>query len=162
MEPRPEDLSGMKAAEARDYIFHYISALKLTEKKYDELSSGYEKWLARVSLAQSKGMADLAQEAQAKADALRTERQGIEAEITDLKEQIRRMKDQIPGLAARERSIDPDLLEQELLIALGLTPGDETKPELERQFETAEADAALEALKAKMEQADPEAPCSSR
>jgi capsule polysaccharide export protein KpsE/RkpR len=162
MEPRPEDLIGMKAAEAREYIFHYISALKLTEKKYDELSSGYEKWLSRVSLAQSKGMADLAQEAQAKADAIQTERQGIEAEITGLKEQIRRMKDQIPGLAARERSIDPDLLEQELLIALGLTPGEELKPDIERRFETAEAEAALEALKTKMEQDDSETPCSSK
>jgi phage shock protein A len=155
MEPHAEDLSGMKAAEARDYIFHYISALKLTEKKYDELNAGYEKWTTRVELAQSRGMADLIPEAQAKADAIKAERDGIEAEIAGLKEQIRRMRDQLPALAARERSIDPDLLEQELIIALGLTPGEEIKPDIEGQFQNAEAEAALEALKAKMNQDEP-------
>jgi phage shock protein A len=142
MEQLPEDLSGMGAADAKEYIFHYITTLKLTEKKLGELNGEYEKWLSRINLAKSKGAEDLAVAAQGEADKIRAERDAIETEITALQAQIQRMRDQLPGLAARERSIDPDLLEQELLLAL--------KPELERQVQKAEADAALEALKAKL------------
>ncbi|AEF86829.1 hypothetical protein TREPR_3376 [Treponema primitia ZAS-2] len=145
-----DDLRGMGAVDAKEYIFHYITTLKLTEKKREECSTEYEKWAARVSLAQSRGAQDLAPQAQAEADKMQAQRDALDAEIAGLKGQIQRMRDQLPGLAARERSVDPDLLEQELLIALGLTPGEELKPGLERQFEEAEADAALEALKAKM------------
>jgi hypothetical protein len=60
------------------------------------------------------------------------------------------MRDQVAGLAARERSIDPDLLEQEMQIALGGTLGEDVQPDLEHQFQAAEADAALEVLKARM------------
>ncbi|WP_232616713.1 chromosome partitioning protein [Treponema primitia] len=150
MEKLSEDLSGMGAADAKEYIFHYITTLKLTEKKHEELSREHEKWLSRLSLAQSRGVEDLILAAQIEADKAQEELSAIETEITDLKTQIRRMRDQLPGLAARERSIDPDLLEQEMLIALGETPGEEMKADTERQFQAVEADAALEALKAKM------------
>ncbi|MFP3042917.1 chromosome partitioning protein [Treponema primitia] len=150
MEKPSEDLSGMGAADAKEYIFHYITTLKLTEKKHAELKGEHEKWLSRLSLAQSRGAEDLILAAQTEADKAQEELSAIEAEITDLRSQIGRMREQLPGLAARERSIDPDLLEQELLIALGGTPGEEIKPDTERQFQIAEADAALEALKAKM------------
>jgi phage shock protein A len=150
MEQSPEDLRGMAAADAKEYILQYITTLKLTEKKHGELNGTYEKWLFRITLAQSRGAPDLAQAAQGEADKIRTELDTLETEIADLKTKIQRMRDQLPGLAARERSIDPDLLEQDLLIALGGTPGEEAKPELERRFEAVEADAALEALKAKL------------
>jgi predicted nucleic acid-binding Zn-ribbon protein len=149
MEQTPEDLSGMGAADAKEYIFRYITTLKLTEKKHGELTGEYDKWLARLELARSRGAEDLALAAQGQADKVRAERDALEAEIADLKARIRRMRNQLPGLAARERSIDPDLLEQELLIALGGTPGEDRAPELERQF----AAAALEALKAKLKTA---------
>jgi phage shock protein A len=150
MEKPDEDLSGMGAADAKEYIFHHIAALKLTEKRRDELVLEREKWLSRVSLARSRGAEDLALAAQGEADTLRTALSAVEAEIADLKARIRRMRDQIAGLAARERSVDPDLLEQEMLIALGGTPGETITPDLERQFQAAEADAALDALKARM------------
>jgi phage shock protein A len=150
MEQSPEDLRGMGVADAKEYILHYITTLKLTEKKHGELAGEHEKWLSRVNLARSKGAEDLALTAQGEADKLQAERDALAAEIAGLKVQINRMRDQLPGLAARERSVDPDLLEQELLIALGETPGEDGKADLERQFKEAEADAALEALKTKM------------
>jgi phage shock protein A len=150
MEQSPEDLRGMGVADAKDYIFHHITTLKLTEKKHGELNGEYEKWLSRVNLARSGGKEDLALSAQGEAEKLQAERDALAAEIADLKARIQHMRDQLPGLAARERSIDPDLLEQELLIALGGAPGDDGKADLDRQFEAAETDAALEALKAKL------------
>jgi hypothetical protein len=53
-------------------------------------------------------------------------------------------------LAARERSIDTDLLEQELLIANGRMPGDEEKARSERAFDKLETEAAAEAALAKL------------
>jgi phage shock protein A len=150
MAQSPENLRGMGAADAKEYILHHITTLKLTERKHAELTGEHEKWLSRVHLARSRGTEDLALAAQGEADKLQAARDALAAEITDLKAHIQRMRDQLPGLAARERSVDPDLLEQELLIAMGGTPGEERKPDLERQFEATEADAALEALKAKM------------
>jgi hypothetical protein len=78
----------------------------------------------------------------------------LAAEAAGLRESIERMRRQLPGLAARQRSIDPDLLEQEMLIALGRNPGDEAAVGLERKMagleKTAGAADALAALKAKM------------
>jgi phage shock protein A len=150
MEQSPEDLRGMGVANAKEYILHYITALKLAEKKSGELDGEHEKWLSRIKLARSRGAEDLARTAQGEADKLQAEQDSLVAEIDGLKAQIQRMKDQLPGLAARERSVDPDLLEQELFIALGETLGGDDKADLDRQFKAAEADAALEALKMKM------------
>jgi phage shock protein A len=148
MEQAPEDLRGMNPAEAKEYIFHYITALKLSEKKRDELAGDRQKWLDRVGLARSRDAEDLARAAQGEADKLRTEMEALDGEIAELKAVIRRMREQLPGLAARERRIDPDLLEQELLMVLG----DGGDAELERRFEAVKADAALEALKATLNQ----------
>jgi hypothetical protein len=150
MEQSPEDLRGMGVADAKDYIFHYITTLKLTEKRHEELLAEHEKWLSRIALARSKGSEDLVQAARGEADKLQAALDGLAAEITDLKARIQRMRDQLAGLAARERSIDPDLLEQELIIAMGGVPGEEDKAALDRQFEAVETDAALQALKTKM------------
>jgi hypothetical protein len=157
MEQNPENLLGMGAAEAKEYITGHIASLKLTEKKYGELNRDYEKWSARVGLAGSRNNEALAAEASAEAEKLRERRDALGTEIAVLKRQIERMREQLPGLAARERTIDPDLLEQELLIALGYMPGDETvtgKAARKRPFEELDADAALEELKAKMRQDD--------
>jgi phage shock protein A len=150
MEQSPEDLRGMGVADAKEYIFHYTTTLKLTEKRHGELAGELEKWLSRVRLARSGGKEELAQAAQGQADKLQAEREALATEIADLKTQIQRMKDQLPGLAARERSIDPDLLGQELRIALGDDLSGDDKADLDGQFKAAEADTALEALKAKL------------
>ena len=144
----------MNAAEAKEYIFHFISALKLAEKKQEELARELEKWNNRLELARSRGAADLVSEAEKAAARIQTEADTAAAEILELKNQIEVMRRQLPGLAARERSIDPDLLEQELLIAAGRNPGDEKQAEVGQELEDLEketnAGAALEALKVKM------------
>jgi phage shock protein A len=150
MEHSPEDLRGMGLADAKEYLFHYITALKLDEKRLGELAGEQEKWLSRLARARSGGKEDLALIAQGEADRLGAARDALAAEIADLKARIRGMREQLPGVAARERSIDPDLLEQELLIARGGNPGEDPQADLDRRFEDAEADAALEALKMKM------------
>jgi phage shock protein A len=154
MEKKPEDLTGMDAASAREYILHFITTLKLTEKKIQEMDAELIKWNSRISLARDQGNADLVLEAEKAAGEIKGRRDQMIGEAAELKGQIELMRKQIPGLAARERSIDPDLLEQELLIATGRLPGDEEKAKTDRLFRDIEqknsADTALEALKEKM------------
>jgi phage shock protein A len=154
IEQRPENLAGMKASDAREYIAHFITTLKLTDKKREELETEIAKWRNRVELARSKDIPDLAAEAEKQAEVLEAQRQELLAESAELKRQVEVMRRQLPGLAARERSIDPDLLEQELLMAAGHMPGDEEKAASERKFAEMEkqsaVDSALAELKAKM------------
>jgi phage shock protein A len=151
---RPWDISGMNAAEVKEYIFHHVTTLKLTEKKIQELDGELARWRGRAELARSKGAAGLAAEAEKQAEAVRVKRSGLEEERAGLRAGIDRMRAQIPALAARERSVDPDLLEQELLIAAGYNPGDEGAARTDRQLGDLEkendAEEALRALKARM------------
>ncbi|MDR2095132.1 MAG: chromosome partitioning protein [Treponema sp.] len=154
MEQRPENLAGMKASDAQEYIARFITTIKLTDKKREELEVEIAKWRGRAELAHSKSLPDLAAEAEKQAEVLEAQRQGLIAESTELRRQVEIMRRQLPGLAARERSIDPDLLEQELLMAAGRMPGDEEKAATERKFAEMEkqssADSALAELKARM------------
>ncbi len=154
IEQRPDDLTGMDPSAAREYIAAHIATVKLTEKKLAELDEELAKWRSRAELARSKGAEDLAQAADAEAARVQASRDPIAAEAAELKEQIERMRGQLGGLAARVRSIDPDLLEQELHMAAGGTPGEPNPVATERKFaemeKAAAADDALAALKAKL------------
>lgn len=154
MEQRPDDLRGMESAAAKEYLVAHIATLKLTEKKLAELEAEHAKWIGRTELARSKGEEALAVQAGNEAARVRQDRERIAAEADELRAQISSMRHQLPGLAAAERTIDPDLLEQELLMASGRLPGDETatsERKLDQMEKDQSVDAALAALKAKME-----------
>jgi phage shock protein A len=152
----PESLKGMSAADAKNYILGFIETLKLTEKEIRSLEDEAVKWGSRVELARSRGMDELRGEAEKEAEKIRGRLDALREEERSLKDSISAMRRQLPGLAARERSVDPDLLEQELLMALGRT---EEEAATEKAFENLEkessADAALEALKEKMKGENP-------
>lgn len=157
MELPPDSLYGMTPAAAREYITAHISTKLLNEKKLAELEAALSKWKERAALARTKGIEDLAQAADAEAARIGAERDTLTAETNTLAAQIETMRRQLPGLSARERSIDPDLLEQELLMAAGRTPGDEDEAkavDAERKLagleKHAAADEQLAALKARM------------
>lgn len=153
MERLPDDLTGMTTDQAREYVAAHLASLKLTEKKLAELDADIAKWRDRVALARGKGDEELAQAAELEAARLEADRQRIGAEADELRAQIDRMRHQLGALPAKERSVDPDLLEQELLIAAGRMPGEEDAVRTERAFAALEkesaADAALAALKEK-------------
>jgi phage shock protein A len=154
VKPKTDNLMGMDAAGAKEYIYHYIVTLKLTKKKLEEMEGELAKWKGRVELSRSRGEEALALEADKQVRKFEAERDLLAGEIEGLTHEIAGLRRQLPGLAARERSIDPDLLEQELLLALGNTPGetDERARKTAEEWEKIHADAALEALKAKMRQ----------
>ncbi|MDR1398484.1 MAG: chromosome partitioning protein [Treponema sp.] len=153
MQQKETDLAGLRAADAKAYIAQYLTTLKLTEKKLAECTAEEAKWRDRVALARSKGIEDLAQEAEKQMERVTEQKNSLSAEIAELKSQIEIMRKQLPGLAARERSVDPDLLEQELLMATGYSPGEEDLAATDRRLkeleQSATLDAELTALKAK-------------
>ena len=151
-----DTLAGMSAASAKEYILGFIATLNLMEKEISSLGEEAAKWKGRVALASSRGMDDLLAEAEKETERIYTRLAALREEQRALKGRIDFMRRQLPGLAARERSVDPDLLEQELLMALGRT---EEEAETDRSFRLLEnessADAALEALKAKLKENKP-------
>ena len=153
MDRKPDDLFGMTAEAGKEYVFHHISTLKMTEKELQSLSEEYAKWTNRAKLAEAQGKADLAEEAQGEAARIYARMEALAGEAEELKAMIERMRRQLPGLAARERSVDPDVLEQEFQLLLGKSL---EEMQQEKNFAALEADAAasaaLEALKAKMKQ----------
>ncbi|MCL2380679.1 MAG: chromosome partitioning protein [Treponema sp.] len=149
----PANLSGMSAAAAKEYIFGFIATLKLTEKERLALEDEAARWKGRVDLARSRGMADLLSGAEKEAERLYARLSALREEESALKGHIDAMRRQLPGLAARERSVDPDVLEQELLMALGRTEETAGTEKAFRELEkSAAADTALQALKAKMKE----------
>lgn len=145
------DLAGMSAAAAKEYILEFITTLKLTEKEIISLEEQSARWKSRSDLAASQGKDDLLAEAAKESARTDAKLAALREDERELRNSIDVMRKQLPGLAARERSVDPDLLEQELLMALGQT---EEEAKTERAFRDLEragaAGAALEALKAKM------------
>jgi len=145
------DLTGMSATEAKEYLLNLTTTMKLTEKELFSLMEETAKWKGRVELARSKGMEDILAEAEKEIEKIGSRMISLGEEITSYKNGIETIRRQLPGLAARERSVDPDLLEQELLNALGQT---EEEAATEKAFKKLEkenaADSALEALKTKM------------
>jgi phage shock protein A len=148
------NLHGMDKAAALEYIGGCLSTLKLTEQKITALAADQAKWNGRIKLAGQNGRADLAQQAQAESDRIAAQKTALEAEAAALRSDIDGMKRQLPTLGAYLRSVDPDLLEQELLIARGLNPGDEEAAAADSAFNQMDKEAgvqdALAALKARM------------
>ena len=143
----------MNITEAREHILALATTLKLTEKAIRPLEDEAAKWEDRARLARSREMADLAGEAEREAEKINTRLEELRKEEGSIKSEIEAIRRELPGLAARERSIDPLLLEQELLAALGKS---EEEAETDRAFRKLEnehaAQEALEAMKAGMKE----------
>lgn len=149
----PESLAGMSAAAAREYIFGFAATLKLTEKEIRALEEDAAKWKNRVDLARSRASADLLAEAEKQVERIAARLEELQNEERGLKEQIETMRRQLPGLAARERSVDPDVLQQEILMALGSSDEEAaTEAAFIKMEKEAASDAALSALKARMKE----------
>ena len=130
----------------REYLISLITTLKKTRAALAEQRREVEKWQQRVELAQSKGRADLAAQAQQRAqeaeqalDKLRSEEQEVMREFREV-----RSKYQIESMIP-EKSVDPD----RLLAALESVAG---KPDnLQEELNRTAVDEQLEALKRELQ-----------
>ncbi len=142
------------AAAEREYLLGLLTQAKLNRKELAVLETDRATWRRRIELAAKAGDSALEMAARGelsaveqKYDSLLAETEGFEAESTALRKKL-------PVIAASERSVDPDLLEQELLMAAGREPGSGDELATEQKFAKLEkdsaADAALARLKASM------------
>jgi hypothetical protein len=151
------NLSGLDLEAAREYIFAYSVDLKRLEKEAAASGDELERWKGRVALVEGKlasapadaSLASLAEAARAKAAEESGKLASLEAERSELRGKIALMREQLPMIKARERSIDPDRLLAELQLMTGELLGEGG----ERSAAASEADfAKLEAeAKAKSE-----------
>jgi phage shock protein A len=147
------DLSGLDQDAAKEYILAHIIQIKLNEKETAAMEAEAATWQERAALAAGKGESGLAGEAETRAAALRDKAAAIRGETRTLQAVTERMLRRFPALNAGKRSVDPDLLLQELLIAAGRDPGSEAELALEQRLtrlsDDAAAEEALAALKKK-------------
>ena len=137
--------------EIKDLILALITTLKLTENEIRSLEEELAKWRSRANLAHSKGMEELCLEAGKETKKIEEKLISLKEEREKLRNEIEETRRQIPVLAAGKRSVDVDLLEQELLMVLGKTREEADRDRAFRELEKeSTAESALEALKAKM------------
>lgn len=102
----------------KEYILGLVTTLKLTEKEIHSREAEAAKWKNRAELARSRGLDDLVNEAEKEVESVNIKLASLREEEHSLTAEIAAIRRQLPGLAARERSIDADVLEQELLMLL--------------------------------------------
>lgn len=151
------NLAGMAPEDAKRYVAAHITDLLLLRKRIEERKAELDSWKARADLAASKGIADLAAGAQEQAARIAEALAPLVAEAQALDRDIETMKSQLPGLAARERRIDPD----QLLAILQMTTGEFDDPgraALDKGVKDAQADQDLARLKGELGMEPPEKP----
>ncbi|MBU0934019.1 MAG: chromosome partitioning protein [Spirochaetes bacterium] len=144
------NLRGLTPEAAKAYVMEFLTSLKMTDQELVRLKEELATWAKRVELAASKAAADLEAAARARATELSAKISQLEAERSELSYKIGRMREQLPMLAAGQRSIDADQLLVELQMAAGGLPGEEPKPDPTAGINALAADDALAELKRKL------------
>ncbi|MFZ3110313.1 MAG: hypothetical protein WA234_06450 [Rectinemataceae bacterium] len=148
-----EELSKLDHGAAMDLLFAYTTDIKRHEKDIEALKKDAALWASRVSLAEARNLPELAAGAKTQLSGLEARLSGIQASKAELERDAARIKEALPGIKAKERSIDPDQLQAELSMMTGEAL-DPEKARLDRELDTLAKTGAdsdpLEALKRKM------------
>lgn len=143
------DLTNLTPQDAREYVLAFLTTLKQTSHRREQVELELESWRARLKLAQDKGAADLAGKAsgvvtqlEGKLATLTNEESELAGKVEALKENLRRLE--ITG----GRLVDTDLLQAELDMAVGEDKAAEMKTD--DALRKAQAQTALEELKKKL------------
>jgi len=123
------DLTGLDLDAAKEYIFAFAVDVKRLDKEIADAVAELERWKARAVLAEGKlaaagsagdaNMAALAEAARTRISEEGSKAAALEAERAELRAKVARMREQLPMIKARERSIDPDRLLAELQLMTG-------------------------------------------
>ncbi len=147
------ELSGLDLAGAKSLLLAFATDAKRLDKEIAAAGEEKKLWTSRVALAQGKGMAELAAAATAKLAELESRIQSLEGERASMQHDLSQLKEAIPGISAKERSIDPDRLLAEIQLVTGelLQPeAAAAEAEIGRIESAAGVEDALAALKKKM------------
>ena len=159
-----EELSKLDEAGAMDLLLAYTTDIKRHDKGYRSLGKDRQLWDSRVKLAEERVL-QTRPGSQGPAEPNRSIALGIAAARDELKLDVARIREALPAIKARKRSIDPDLLQAELSMILGEDQG-MSAAKLDDEFKAlegkAEGQGPLEKLKRKMEAAAPRIPSLKR
>ncbi|TXT50900.1 MAG: hypothetical protein FD137_207 [Spirochaetes bacterium] len=151
-----EEISKLDEPGAIERIYAYATDLKRHQKEIEEMKKALEVWKSRIGLAESKGLLDLAQGAKIQAAQIEAKCADLISAARELELDLEKLKEALPGIKARRRSVDPDALAAELAMMTGeaLEP-EKAKAEreldaLEKKASSTGAEDALAALKRKM------------
>lgn len=143
-----EELSRLDYDGAMNLLFAYTTDIKRADKEIEALRKEIALWTSRVSLAEGKGLTELAAGARAQLAQLDAKVAGILASRADMERDAGRIKEALPGIKAKERSIDPDLLQAELSMMTGEAL-DPEKAKLDRELDAlSKADTSADPLAA--------------
>jgi phage shock protein A len=147
------ELTNLDFEGARGMMLAFATDAKRIEKEVAALRGEESQWASRVKLAQGRGMAELAAAAAARQAELSGKIQALEAERSSILRDLELLRESLPGIAAKERRIDPELL----LAQMQMMTGELLHPEAaaaESELRTLESRAgvedALAGLKRKM------------
>lgn len=147
-----EELSKLDYDGARGMLLAYTTDLKRCDQDLATLEKELGLWTSRVSLAESRGLAELAEAAREQLTSLQERKVALEGSRSELVAELARLKEALPAIKARERSVDVDRLQAELDMLTGKALEPE-KAELNEKLSALEQDdgeSALQALKRKM------------
>ncbi len=136
-----DELAGLDLESAREYIFAHAVDLKRLEKEIAAARSEAELWKSRVELARSKGRSELESAAETRIAETEAGIATLESERAELAAKLSRLREQLPLLRARERSIDPDRLLAELQLMTGELLGGENDAAAAAERDLAELEA---------------------
>jgi len=157
------DLTGLDLEGARAYLVDYSTAAKMLRKDLEALDGELATWTKRIALAEAKGIADLAAAARVKVEELGARRGGLAGELAEVEAKVGRIRSQLPGIAARERSIDPDRLLAELQMMAGTLLGEggtDGAPDLEERMRKLESESAVDEALAALKKRDSDPPAA--
>ncbi|HOI22957.1 MAG TPA: hypothetical protein PLD45_06775 [Spirochaetales bacterium] len=148
-----EELSKLDEAGAMELLLAYTTDIKRHDKDIEALEKDRRLWNSRVKLAEERSLAELAQGARAQLSRIEASLSGLVAARDELKLDVFRIREALPAIKARRRSIDPDLLQAELSMLVGEEqglPAAKLEDEFRALEEKAEDQDPLEKLKRKM------------
>lgn len=134
----------------KEYVLTLMTESKKLDKETAAIQSDIQLWAGRVKLAAENGRTDLQSQAEVrlgeikqKFDRRMNEKASLTAEVKTLKRKLLYLKNK------PEMSVDADLLIAQFDMLLG---EEAEEDELERKFESFEADSMLDDLKKKMDE----------
>jgi len=148
-----KELSKLDEAGAMELLLAYTTDIKRHDKDIEALEKDRRLWNSRVKLAEERSLAELAQGARAQLSRIEASLSGLAAARDELKLDVFRIREALPAIKARRRSIDPDLLQAELSMLVGEEqglPAAKLEDEFKALEEKAEDQDPLEKLKRKM------------
>jgi hypothetical protein len=139
------DLTDLDPKDAKRIVIDYITTLKKTRSKREELRQEFEKWEKRHTLASERGESELAAEALSRAKSAVEEHERLGAEERELEVVVEHLQGQLRALSGRpRRTVDADALLASLEGVVG------TDNQTKETIRDLDAEAELEKLKKKL------------